>query len=210
LKSILGKKIAMTQMFTDDGRLVPVTVLEAGPCVVAQVKTFEKDGYLSVQVGFGDIKEKKINKPIGGHFAKNKLSSKRHLVEFRTDNESVYNIGEEIKIDIFNVGEKVDVSGVSIGKGFAGGIKRWGFSGGPASHGSHSHRIPGSIGSSATPSRVYRGKKMPGHMGSVKRTTQNLEIVKVDVKNNLLFLKGSVPGAKGNLITVKSAVKQKA
>lgn len=194
----------------EDGRVVPVTVVEAGPCVVTQIKTVEKDGYSAVQVGFGDIKEKRTNKPFRGHFASNKLQLKKYLREFRLEDVSSYKIGQEVKADIFNVGDKVDVSGVTIGKGFAGGIKRWGFSGGPASHGSHSHRIPGSIGASATPSRVYKGKKMPGHLGSVRRTIQNLEVVKVDVQNNLLFFKGNVPSAKGNLVVIKSAVKSKA
>ncbi|MBI4743423.1 MAG: 50S ribosomal protein L3 [Actinobacteria bacterium] len=210
LKSILGKKIAMTQMFMEDGRVIPVTVVEAGPCVVTQIKTVEKDGYSAIQVGFGDIKERRTNKPLRGHFASNKLQLKKYLREFKVEDVSLYKVGQEVKTDIFNVGDKVDVSGVTIGKGFAGGIKRWGFSGGPASHGSHSHRIPGSIGASATPSRVYKGKKMPGHLGSVRRTIQNLEVVKVDVQNNLLFFKGNVPSAKGNLVVIKGAVKCKA
>lgn len=210
MKAILGKKLGMTQIFAEDGRVIPVTAIEAGPCVIVQVKDKEKDGYAAVQMGFGDVKKKQlVVKPLQGHFDKNKLSYKRFLGEVRVPDSQGYQVGQEIKADIFSTGDRVDVSGVSIGKGFAGVIKRWGYSGGPGSHGSHSHRIPGSIGTSATPSRVFKGKRLPGHMGNRRVTVQDLEVVKVDLEQNLLLVKGSVPGSEGSLVRIKESVKAK-
>jgi len=209
MKAILGKKLGMTQIFAEDGRVIPVTAIEAGPCVIVQVKDKEKDGYAAVQMGFGDVKKKLVVKPLQGHFDKNKLSYKRFLGEVRVPDSQGYQVGQEIKADIFSTGDRVDVSGVSIGKGFAGVMKRWGYSGGPGSHGSHSHRIPGSIGTSATPSRVLKGKRLPGHMGNRRVTVQDLEVVKVDLEQNLLLVKGSVPGSEGSLVRIKESIKAK-
>ncbi len=209
MKAILGKKLGMTQIFLNDGTVIPVTAIEAGPCVVVQVKTIESDGYGAIQLGFQDAKEKHLTLPEKGHFDKNKILHKKVLNEFRVAAEETYEVGQEIKADIFSPGDRIDVSGVSIGKGFAGVIKRWGFSGGPGSHGSHAHRIPGSIGASATPSRVFKGKQLPGHMGNQKRTVQNLEVVKVDSEQNLLLVKGSVPGAEGTIVRIRESVKAK-
>lgn len=209
MKALLGKKIGMTQMFTEDGTVVPVTVIEAGPCVVTQIKNKEKEGYSAIQIGFGDTKEKNLSRPLLGHLARASVSPKRHLTEVRAEEGEGYRVGQELKVDLFSVGDRADVTGTSIGKGFAGVIKRWGFSGGPASHGSHSHRIPGSIGASATPSRVHRGKKMPGHMGNKQVTAQNLEVVKVDLEQNLLMVKGNTPGSNGSLVMVRGSVKAK-
>lgn len=209
MKAILGKKLGMTQIFAEDGRVIPVTAIEAGPCVIVQVKDKEKDGYAAVQMGFGDVKKKLMVKPLQGHFDKNKLSYKRFLGEVRVPDSQGYQVGQEIKADIFSTGDRVDVSGVSIGKGFAGVMKRWGYSGGPGSHGSHSHRIPGSIGTSATPSRVLKGKRLPGHMGNRRVTVQDLEVVKVDLEQNLLLVKGSVPGSEGSLVRIKESIKAK-
>lgn len=207
MKAILGKKLGMTQIFTEDGQVIPVTAIEAGPCLVVQVKDEEKDGYQAIQIGFEDEKKKRVTRPLQGQFEKNKLPYKKYLAEIRVSDAASYQVGQEIKADIFSVGDRVDVSGVSIGKGFAGVIKRWGFSGGPSSHGSHSHRIPGSIGTSATPSRVLKGRALPGHMGAHSVTVQDLEVVKVDPEQNLLLVKGSVPGSRGNLVNIKESVK---
>lgn len=207
-KAILGKKIGMTQVFTAEGLAVPVTVVEAGPCVVAQVKTIEKDGYNAIQVGFQDALERKMNKPLKGHFGKLKLALKKYLREFRLADISTYNVGDEIKSDIFEAGEMVDVQGISKGKGFQGVIKRHGQHRGPMSHGSMYHRRPGSMGPTSSPGRVFPGKKLPGQMGSVTVSVQNLEVVKVDAERNLLLIKGSVPGVKGSVIKIRSAVKQ--
>ena len=206
-KAILGKKIGMTQIFDANGKVVPVTVVEAGPCVVVQKKTIEKDGYEAIQVGFGDIREKLVNKPKKGHYAKAGVSLKRKLKEFRLEDCSAYEVGQEIKADLFEVGEKIDVSGVSKGKGFQGVIKRWNANRGPMTHGSKFHRHAGSNGSASDPSKVFKGKKMPGQMGNKKITVQNLEIVRVDAENNLLLVKGSVPGPKKSLVTIKETVK---
>ena len=206
-KAILTTKVGMTQIFNEDGVLTPVTVLQAGPCVVTQIKTEENDGYSAVQVGFGDIREKLVNKPEKGHFEKAGVDVKRYLKEFRFDNADEYQIGQEIKADIFAEGDKIDVTATTKGKGFQGAIKRHGQSRGPMKHGSKFHRHAGSNGSASDPSRVFKGKKMPGQMGGVKVTTQNLEIVKVDVENNLLLVKGAVPGPKKSLVIVKEAVK---
>ena len=206
-KAIIAKKIGMTQVFAEDGRLVPVTVLEAGPCAVIQKKTVENDGYEAVQVGFADQREKLANKPKKGHFAKAGVSLKKFVKEFRFENSAEYEIGAEIKADIFAAGDKVDVSGVSKGKGYASTIKRYNAQRGPMGHGSKSHRVTGSMGSSATPSNVKKGKRMPGHMGAVNVTLQNVEIVRADADKNLILIKGAVPGAKGALLVIKESVK---
>ena len=206
-KAILATKIGMTQIFNADGVLVPVTVLEAGPCVVTQIKTVENDGYSAVQVGFVDKKEKGINKPQKGHFDKAGVAPKRFVREFRFENAEEYTVGQEIKADIFAEGDKVDVTAISKGKGFQGAIKRLGQHRGPMAHGSKFHRHQGSNGACSSPSKVFKGKGMPGHMGSVKVTTQNLEVVRVDADKNLLLIKGAVPGAKKALITVKETTK---
>ena len=206
-KGIIGRKVGMTQVFDEKGNVIPVTVIEAGPCVVAQVKTIENDGYNAVQLGFGEIKAKHINKPQMGHFAKSNLENKKYLREFRLDSIEGIKVGDEIKADVFEVGEKVDIQGTSKGKGFQGVIKRHGQHRGPMGHGSMYHRRPGSMGACATPSRVFKGKKLPGHMGSVTVTIQNLDVVRVDMDKNVILVKGSVPGAKGSILKVKSTVK---
>ena len=206
-KAILATKVGMTQIFNEEGVLVPVTVLQAGPCVVTQVKTEENDGYKAVQVGFVDKREKLINKPLKGHFDKAGVAYKRFVREFRFDNAEEYSVKDEIKADIFAAGDKIDATAVSKGKGFQGAIKRHGQSRGPMAHGSKYHRHAGSNGACSDPSKVFKGKKMPGHMGSKQVTVQNLEIVKVDVENNLLLVKGAVPGPKKSLVTIKETVK---
>ena len=204
-KAILAKKVGMTQIFSENGELVPVTVLQAGPCVVTQVKTVENDGYEAVQVGFEDIREKLVNKPRKGVFDKAGVSYKRYLKEFKLEGE--YAVKDEIKADIFEAGDKIDATAIAKGKGFQGAIKRHGQSRGPMAHGSKYHRHAGSNGSCSTPSRVFKGKKMPGHMGGKKVTTQNLEVVRVDAEKNLLLVKGAVPGPKKSLVTIKESVK---
>ena len=206
-KAILGKKLGMTQIFTEDGLLVPVTVVEAGPCVVTQVKTEEKDGYHALQVGFDDIRTKLVNKPLKGHFDKGNVPYKRYIREFKLDNAQDYSVGSEIKADIFKAGDKVDVSGISKGKGFAGTIKRWNQHRGPMSHGSRYHRRPGSMGPGSSPGRVFKTKRLPGRMGYDRVTVANLEVVKVDAERNLLLIKGAVPGSRGTLLTIKETVK---
>lgn len=206
-KGIIGRKIGMTQIFDEKGNVIPVTVIEAGPCVVAQVKTVETDGYDAIQLGFGEIKDKHINKPEKGHFAKAKLANKKHLREFRLDSLEGIKVGDELKADVFEAGDKIDVQGTSKGKGFQGVIKRHGQHRGPMGHGSMYHRRPGSMGSTSTPGRVFKGKKLPGHMGVQKITIQNLEIIKVDMDKNVLLVKGSVPGPKGAILKLKSSVK---
>ena len=205
-KAILGKKVGMTQIFDKNGRAIPVTVVEAGPCTVVQVKTKDADGYEAIQLGFGEVKEKKLIKPTKGHFTKANVTQKKHLREFRLE-EISYNVGDEIKADIFTAGESVDVTGTSKGKGFQGVIKRHGQSRGPMGHGSMYHRRPGSMGSTSTPGRVYKGKNLPGHMGVETVTVQNLEIVKVDLDKNVLLIKGSVPGNKGAILKIRNSVK---
>ena len=205
-KAILGTKIGMTQIFDESGKVIPVTVILAGPCVVTQKKTVETDGYEAVQVGYGEVKDKQLNKPQLGHFKKANTANKKYVREFRLDDCESLNVGDEIKADIFAAGEKIDVSGISKGKGFAGPMKH-GLHRGPMTHGSKFHRHQGSNGSATTPGRVFKGKGMPGHMGSVKVTVQNLEVVKVDTENNLLLVKGSVPGPKKSLVTIKETVK---
>ena len=206
-KAIIGKKIGMTQIFDENGVVIPVTVIEAGPCVVAQVKTSENDGYEAVQLGFGEVKENRLNKPVRGHFSKANVAPRKHLREFRLDSIEGIKVGDEIKADIFAAGEKIDVQGTSKGKGFQGVIKRHGQHRGPMGHGSMYHRRPGSMGPTSTPGRVFKGKKLPGHMGRVTVTIQNLDVVRVDMDKNVLLIKGSVPGTKGAILKIKSAVK---
>ena len=222
-KAILATKVGMTQIFNEDGTLVPVTVLQAGPCVVTQVKTAENDGYSAVQVGFVDKKEKVVNKDksgkkeiahrhgvnkaMKGHFDKAGVSCKRYVREFKLDNAEEYTLGIEIKADVFAAGDKIDASAISKGKGFQGAIKRHGQHRGPMAHGSKFHRHQGSNGACSSPSRVFKGKGMPGHMGCVKVTVQNLEVVRVDAEKNLLLVKGAVPGPKKALVTIKESVK---
>ena len=206
-KAILTTKVGMTQIFNEDGVLTPVTVLQAGPCVVTQVKTEENDGYSAVQVGFVDKKEKGINKPQKGHFDKAGVAPKRFVREFRFENAEEYTVGQEIKADIFAAGDKIDATAISKGKGFQGAIKRLGQHRGPMAHGSKFHRHQGSNGACSSPSKVFKGKGMPGHMGSVKVTVQNLEVVRVDADQNIILVKGAVPGPKKSLVTIKEAVK---
>ena len=206
-KAILTTKVGMTQVFSEDGVLTPVTVLQAGPCVVTQVKTVENDGYSAVQVGFGDIREKLVNKPKKGHFAKAGVTAKRFLKEFRLEDAESYTLGQEIKADVFAAGDKVAATAKSKGKGFQGAIKRHGQSRGPMAHGSKYHRHAGSNGSATTPGRVFKGKHMPGHMGAVRVTVQNLEVVSVDAEKNLILVKGAVPGPKKSLVMLKESVK---
>ena len=206
-KAILATKVGMTQIFNEDGVLTPVTVLQAGPCVVTQVKTVENDGYAAVQVGFGEKREKHVNKPMQGHFKKAGVTNKRFVKEFKFDNAEEYALAQEIKVDIFAAGDKIDATAISKGKGFQGAIKRHNQHRGPMAHGSKFHRHQGSNGACSDPSKVFKGKKMPGHMGSKKITIQNLEVVRVDAEKNLLLVKGAVPGPKKSLVTIKETVK---
>ena len=205
-KGILGKKVGMTQVFNEVGKIVPVTVIEAGPCVVVQKKTVANDGYNAIQVGFGAKPERLINKPLKGHLAKAQVKPLRFLRELKVENVDEYLVGQEIKADVFGAGEKVDVVGTSKGKGFAGGIKRHGFHRGPMKHGSKYHRRGGSLGAKG-PARVFKGRKMPGHLGSERVTVQNLEVVRVDAERNLILLKGAVPGPAKALVLIKTSVK---
>lgn len=205
-RAILGKKLEMSQIFEGDN-IIPVIIIQAGPCNVVQKKTKEKDGYNAIQVGFEEIKENKLNKPELGHFQKNKIPPLRYLKEIKLEDISQIAVGDELKVDIFKKGDLVNISGVSKGKGFQGVVKRYGFKGGPASHGAKQwHRRPGSIGASSDPSRVFKGKKMPGRMGRERVTTRNLTVVDVDTENNLLLVKGSVPGTKGSLLLIEEAL----
>ena len=207
-KGLIGKKIGMTQIFTEDGKVIPVTVVEAGPCVVTQKKTMENDGYEAVQVGFGDVKLNKVNKPMKGHFAKNNVAPKKTLKEFRLEDCSVLNVGDIIKADTFAEGDIVDVKGTSKGHGTAGAIKRWNFSRLRESHGTGPvARHQGSLGACSSPSRVFKGRKMAGHYGHENVTVQNLKIAKVDVENNLIAIKGAIPGPKGGILVIADAVK---
>ena len=207
-KFIIGKKIGMTQLFDENGNFVPVTVVEAGPCVVSQKKTIENDGYEAVQIGYGEIKGKNVTKPMKGHFAKNDVAVKRHLKEFAPDDIATLNVGDILKADVFSAGDKVDVSGVSKGKGFAGTVKRFNGHVMRKTHGTGpNHRHPGAMSACADPGRVPKGKKLPGHMGTEKVTVQNLEIVKVDAENNLIALKGAVPGPKSGIVYITESVK---
>lgn len=205
-KGILGKKVGMTQIFNENGEAIPVTVIEAGPCVVVQMKTPQVDGYHALQIGFDEKRERLFNKPLKGHFTKSDVKPLRFLREIRLEETGQYEIGQEIKADIFAVGDLVDVAGTSKGKGFAGGIKRHGLRRGPSSHGSRHHRRPG-VAAPKGPARVFKGRKMPGHMGVDRVTVQNLEIVKVDAEKNLLAVRGSVPGPRGGLLLIKDSVK---
>ena len=206
-KAILGKKIGMTQLFLADGTMIPVTVVEAGPCPVVQKKTAAKEGYDSVQLGFCEVREKLANKPAKGHFAKAGLKPMRYLKEFRLEDAASYEVGQVIKVDIFAEGDQVDITGKSKGKGFEGNIKRWNQARGRKTHGSHSYRVAGSMGACTYPGEVFRTKRLPGHMGSETVTIQNLKIVRVDAERNLLLVKGAIPGAKGTMVAVKSTVK---
>lgn len=206
-KAIIGKKIGMTQIFNESGKVVPVTVVEAGPCVVVQKKTTEKDGYEAIKVGFGDIREKLVNKPAKGEFVKAGVSLKRTLKEFRMEDVSEYEVGQEITAEIFAAGDKVDVSGVSKGKGFQGVIKRWNQQRGPMSHGSKFKRAPGSMGACSDPSKTFKNKRMPGHMGAVNKTVMNLEVVKVIAEKNLILIKGGIPGPNKGTVVIRNAVK---
>ncbi len=206
-KAILATKIGMTQIFNDEGVLIPVTVLQAGPCVVTQVKTEENDGYSAVQVGYMDKREKLVNKPMKGHFDKAGVSGKRFVREFKLENAAEYELGQEIKVDVFEAGDHIDATAISKGKGYQGAIKRHGQSRGPMTHGSKYHRHAGSNGAASDPSKVFKGKKMPGQMGNKQITVQNLEVVRVDAENNLLLVKGAVPGPKKSLVTIKETVK---
>ncbi|WP_024291909.1 50S ribosomal protein L3 [Lacrimispora indolis] len=206
-KGILATKVGMTQIFNENGVLTPVTVLQAGPCVITQVKTVENDGYSAVQVGYVDKREKLVSKPIKGHFDKAGVSYKRYVREFKLENADQYSVKDEIKAEIFAAGDKIDATAISKGKGFQGAIKRHGQSRGPMAHGSKFHRHAGSNGACSDPSKVFKGKKMPGQMGNKKVTIQNLEIVRVDAENNLILVKGAVPGPKKSLVTIKETVK---
>ena len=206
-KAILATKVGMTQIFNEDGVLTPVTVLQAGPCVVTQVKTEENDGYKAVQVGFVDKREKLVNKPVKGHFDKAGVSYKRYVREFKFEDAESYEVKQEIKADVFAAGDKIDATAISKGKGFQGAIKRHGQHRGPMTHGSKYHRHAGSNGAASDPSKVFKGKKMPGHMGAKQITVQNLEVIRVDAENNLILVNGAVPGPKKALVTIKETVK---
>ena len=207
-KGIIGKKVGMTQIFDEKGNVVPVTVIEAGPCVVVQKKTVENDGYAAVQYGFGDVSPKHVTKPLKGHFDKSEVAPKRTLREFRLDNTDAVNVGDIVKADVFAAGDHIDVVGTSKGKGTAGAIKRWNFSRLRMSHGTGPNaRHAGSLGACSSPSRVFKGKKMAGHLGHETVTVQNLEVVKVDAENNLIAIKGAVPGPKGGIVVIADAVK---
>jgi large subunit ribosomal protein L3 len=208
MKALLGRKIGMTQIFNEEGKAVPVTVIQAGPCIVVQTKTTKNDGYEAIQVGFAEQKESRVNKPLKGHFAKAQVKPLRFLREFRLENAADYKVGQEIGVDVFQEGDKVDVSGTTKGKGFQGSIKRHGFHRGPMAHGSKYHRGAGSLGA-VGPSRVFKGHKLPGRMGGNKVTIQNLQVVKVDKERNLLLVKGAVPGPNKAFVTIKASVKSK-
>ena len=206
-KAIMGTKLGMSQVFNADGTVIPVTVVLAGPCPVVQVKNAEKDGYNAIQIGYGAIKEKNVTKPVAGHFKKANVRPVRKLRELRLADCSAYNVGDQIKCDVFAAGEKVDVTGTSKGKGFAGAVKRWNHHIGPKAHGSGYHRGVGSMGACSTPSRVFKNKKMSGHLGNERVTVQNLTVVKVDTERNLILLKGAVPGPKGGFVVIRDSVK---
>ena len=207
-KALIGKKIGMTQIFDEKGKVVPVTVVEAGPCVVSQIKTVETDGYEAIQMGFGDVKPKHVAKPLQGHFKKADVAPKRILKEFRFDDCSKFELGQVIKADVFETGDKVDVTGKSKGKGYAGVIKRWNFGRLKETHGSGPvARHGGSMGACSSPSRVWKGKKMAGHLGAEKVTVQNLAVVKIDAEDNLIAIKGAIPGANGGYVVIKDSVK---
>ncbi|MBP2033124.1 large subunit ribosomal protein L3 [Clostridium algifaecis] len=206
-KAILGRKLGMTQIFDENRKVVPVTVIEAGPCVVTQKKTIEKDGYEAIQVGFDDIREKLVTNPVKGHFKKAGAALKRFIKEFRLEDTSSYEVGQEIKADVFEAGERIDVSGVSKGKGFQGTIRRWNAQRGPMSHGSKFHRAVGSMGAASDPSRTFKNMKMPGHMGNVNSTALNLQIAKVIPEKNLILIKGGVPGPNKGFVVIRNTIK---
>lgn len=208
VNTILGKKLGMTQVWGEDDNIVPVTVIQAGPCVVSQVKTKATDGYEAVQIGFGNVKEKHVNKPMKGHFDKAGIAPMRFLREVRVEDASEHSVGEELTVSAFAEVAKVDVTGISKGKGFAGVIKRHGFGGGPGGHGHHFHRAPGSVGMCAYPARVWKGMRLPGHMGNDRVTVRNLAVVRVDQDNNLILVKGAVPGGKGALVQIRMSKKE--
>ncbi|MGD2184639.1 MAG: 50S ribosomal protein L3 [Desulfobacterales bacterium] len=201
-KGLMGKKLGMSGLFLPDGRYVPVTVIEAGPCVVTQIKTEKTDGYNALQLGFGDKKESRVNKPLKGHFSKSASGAFNYIKEFSVADPSEYSLGQQITLEIFKVGEHVDVVGATKGRGFSGVMKRHGFHGGRKTHGSHSHRIPGSIGCSAWPSKVIKGKKLPGRYGNEHKTVRNLEVIDIRPEDNIILIKGAVPGAKSGLVTI--------
>ncbi|MDO9516177.1 MAG: 50S ribosomal protein L3 [Syntrophales bacterium] len=207
-KGLIGKKLGMTQIFWDDGSVIPVTAIEAGPCVVIQKKAGDVDGYDAIQLGFDRVKEKAVTKPLKGHFKRADKGSFRILREFRLESTDDYEVGSELKADIFKVGDYIDVVGTTRGRGFAGVVKRYGFKGGPGGHGSMFHRAPGSIGASAHPSRVFKGKKLPGHMGNNRQTVQNLMVVGIRPEQNLILVKGSVPSSKNGIVLIKDSIKQ--
>jgi len=208
VKGVLGEKLGMTQVWDADNRLVPVTVVKAGPCVVTQVRNADNDGYAAVQIAYGAIDPRKVNKPMAGHFAKAGVTPRRHLVELRTADSATYEVGQELTVETFETGQDIDVTGTTKGKGFAGVMKRHGFHGVSASHGAHkNHRKPGSIGGCATPGRVFKGMRMAGRMGGVRQTTQNLTIHAVDADRGLLLIKGAVPGPRGGIVLVRTAAK---
>ena len=208
IKGILGTKLGMTQVFDEDNRVIPVTVVEAGPCVVTQIRTKDTDGYTAIQIAFGDIDPRKANKPAAGHFKKAGVTPRRHVAEIRMDDVSGYEVGQDVTVDIFEGITYVDVTGTSKGKGFAGGMKRHGFAGQGAAHGNQAaHRRVGGIGAAATPGRIFKGKRMAGRMGNDRVTTQNLKVQKIDADANLLLIKGAIPGARGGIVTVKTTVK---
>lgn len=208
-KGIIGKKLGMTQVFDEKGNVIPVTVIEAGPCAVVQKKTIENDGYAAVQLGYGDAKDKNVTKPLKGHFAKADVALKRYLREFRLEDDSALSVGDIIKADLFAAGDRVDVTGTSKGKGYAGTIKRWNFHRLKESHGTGPvARHAGSNGACSSPSRVFKGKKLPGHLGAERVTVQNLDVVKVDAENNLIAIKGAIPGPKGGIVVIRDSVKR--
>lgn len=203
VNTILGRKLGMTQVWNEDDNLIPVTVIQAGPCTISQIKSKETDGYAAVQIGYGDIKEKHVTKPMAGHFAKAGVAPSKYLREVRVEDPSAYKVGDQVTVEQFAETKLVDVTGTSKGKGFAGVMKRYNFKGGPGGHGSHFHRVPGSVGQCATPSRVFKGLRLPGHMGDERVTVRNLEVISVDVDQNLIIVKGAVPGGKGALLAVR-------
>lgn len=209
MKSILGKKLGMTQIFTEEGDVIPVTVVEAGPVVVTQKKSVEIDGYSAIQMGYGEVKEKRVNKPLKGHFDKSDIDYKKTLAEVRCEDTDAYEVGQELRADIFEAGDKVDVAGTSKGKGFQGNIKRHNQSRGPMTHGSRYHRGVGALSAASSPGRVFKGRPLPGQMGNERVTIQNLEVVRVDAEKNFLLIKGAIPGPKGGLITIQETVKNK-
>ncbi len=207
-KAIIGKKLGMTQLFAENGAVVPVTVIEAGPCVVAQKKTTETDGYNAIQVGYEDVSPKHVNKPAKGHFEKAGIGAKKHLKEFRLENAEQYNVGDVIAVDTFAAGEKVDITGITKGHGYSGAVKRWGHHMLQATHGTGPiHRQVGSMGANSTPSRVFKNKKMAGQYGNEKLTVLNLEVIKIDAEKNLIAIKGAIPGARGGIVVIRDSVK---